>query len=162
MLGQVAHGPSFPTGDEETMTKTLLSLLMLLAIHAAVPALAEDQPTEPAADVASDAATGAATDTPAVPQDQLLTIINNSGSMLMDFFVTPAVAPDAETTADAPPAQPYEILGEGVVSSGSYGTVRVPGGATQCTYDIRALLRDGREIVENINICASDVYTING
>ncbi len=133
---------------------TLKPILILLAALSG-PALAQD--TDPAAEP-----------TVAPPRDALVTLINNSGAMVMHFFATP-VLPEPESsgqsagiapTATAAPTESADLLAGGVISPGSNAVLNLPGGADICTFTLRFELRDQRIVQGSADVCASDVYVI--
>jgi hypothetical protein len=145
----------------------------LLVLALATPVLAqEDTAAEPAAE-------GTEEEAPLVLVDMQVTIMNQSGQMLMRFEAVPDLgeeteADEAVADGEAPPAEPAieaapvdpraaaggELLRGGVVSNGNYGILTVPGGATVCTFTLISTLADGKTVEAKTDICANPIYTL--
>jgi hypothetical protein len=120
----------------------LKPVLFLLAVMAC-PALAQE--ADPATDPAAEA-----TPEPAPPVDVLFTIQNNAGVMLMDVFTT---VPDSGVWS-------ADLLGGGVVSSGSNATIRTSVSPDSCEVSLRMVMADATERTGGVNLCTQDFYVV--
>jgi hypothetical protein len=78
-------------------------------------------------------------------------LINNSGSVLVQFFASPSTSSDWGS----------DVLGTQVVGSGESGIVTIGDGSSECVYDFRMVFDDASELTDQIDICALASYTIN-
>lgn len=176
---QAAHLSKPPDEGSRDIPEVFMqrhSALTVLLIAALPVAAAAQDSTTPAT---SDAAAVAA---PLV--DLPVTIMNQSGQMLMRFEAVPDLGDDASQdesagaaatttpteTATGTPTEPAapdprtaaggELLKGAVISAGNYGVLIVPGGGTVCTFTFLSTLADGRQIEADWDLCANQTYTL--
>ena len=119
----------------------LKPVLFLLSALAGPLAAQEADPTTEAP---------AETPEPAPPDDVLFTIQNDAGVMLMDVFAT---APDSGVWSS-------DLLGGGVVSSGSNATIRTSVSPDACEVSLRMVMADATERTGSVNLCTQDFYVV--
>ncbi|MEO5805395.1 hypothetical protein [Devosia sp.] len=90
---------------------------------------------------------------PAMAETVQFTLINNSSYDVQYFYTTPS----NETSWGG------DLLGsDGILSSGTQGTVTIGDGSDQCVYDFKFVVDGGAETVINqVNICQLNSYTLN-
>ena len=87
---------------------------------------------------------------PAMAEDVVYVLNNNSALTLMEFYTSPA------NTDDWGP----DILGSDVIPPGGSGTVTITDGSSECTYDIMFVMEDGQEEFDTVDICQLAIYTL--
>jgi hypothetical protein len=94
------------------------------------------------------AISGAATG--AMAKDRHVRIINNTDSILTEFYASDVESDDWEE----------DILGNDVLSRGESSNIDVDDGSGSCHFDFRAVFEDGTKIVdESVNVCRTRVFT---
>lgn len=89
--------------------------------------------------------------TPASAEDLEFTLINRSGSVLVEFYASPSDVGEWEE----------DILGEDVLGSGERVNITIADGRTQCEYDLRFVFDDESEtVVQAEDICETGSFTI--
>jgi hypothetical protein len=89
---------------------------------------------------------------PAVALDRRVTIINNTGYTIVNFFGS-----NTGTTS-----WEEDILGNDVLPSGSSVVVNFDDASGYCKFDFLAIFDDGEQLIkENINICEISTFTYN-
>jgi hypothetical protein len=84
--------------------------------------------------------------------DRHVTINNNTGSTISRFYGSNAGSNSWEE----------DILGADVLPSGSSTTINFDDGTGYCTFDFKAVLSDGRAIVESgVDVCTTSAVTFN-
>ncbi|GGK45596.1 hypothetical protein [Salinarimonas ramus] len=87
---------------------------------------------------------------PAIAQNRVVEIVNNTGVTMMEFYASNVDRSSWEE----------DILGADVLESGYSVDVDIDDGSGQCLFDFRAVFADGDEVVDNrINVCEISTYT---
>jgi len=93
----------------------------------------------------------AALSAPAFAQDVQFELINDSSYTLMEFY----------TFGANDPYPGPDILGAGVLPSGTIGTVTIADGSTECIYGILMVFDSGDTLEDTVDICQLGSYTIS-
>jgi hypothetical protein len=88
---------------------------------------------------------------PAAAQNLDFRIVNNSGFVLMELYVSPQSSNQWGN----------DVLGRNVIESPGAAMVRFPKGGQECVYDIRMVFNDGDVLTDQQNLCQIGEYTIN-
>ncbi len=88
---------------------------------------------------------------PALAEDLVFTLANNSGFDLAEFYASPADVGDWEE----------DILGANMLATGTSGNITIADGRDQCSYDLKMVFTDGDEIEDTVDLCETGSYTIN-
>lgn len=88
---------------------------------------------------------------PALAEDMVFTLANNSGVDLAEFYASPADVDDWEE----------DILGPDMLSTGTSASVTIADGRRRCEYDLRMVFADGDELEDTVDLCETGSYTIN-
>ena len=89
---------------------------------------------------------------PAAALDRRVTIINNTGYTIVNFFGSNTGSQSWQE----------DILGNDVLPSGSSVVVNFNDGTGYCKFDFLAVFDDGDQLIkENINICEISTFTYN-
>ena len=88
---------------------------------------------------------------PALAQDLVFTLSNNSAADLIELYASPAQAASWEEN----------ILAGASLPSGGSGDVTIAGGREQCAYDLRMVFSDGDVLEDSTDLCATGTYAIN-
>lgn len=89
---------------------------------------------------------------PAAALDRRVTIINNTGYTIVNFFGSNTGTSSWEE----------DILGNDVLPSGSSVVVNFDDASGYCKFDFLAIFDDGEQLIkENINICEISTFTYN-
>ncbi len=89
---------------------------------------------------------------PAAALDRRVTIINNTGYTIVNFFGSNTGTNSWEE----------DILGRDVLPSGSSVVVNFNDGTGYCMFDFLAIFDDGEQLVrERVNICEISTFTYN-
>lgn len=84
-------------------------------------------------------------------EDLTFVLTNASSYAVKSFFTSPAEIGDWEE----------DVFGENYLPSGNQVNVTIGDGREQCTYDLKFVLEDNSELVENgINLCELGEYTL--
>jgi uncharacterized protein (DUF2147 family) len=93
-----------------------------------------------------------ATALPAAALDRRVTIINNTGYTIVNFFGS-----NTGTTS-----WEEDILGNDVLPSGSSVVINFNDGTGYCMFDFLAIFDDGEQLIkEGVNICEISTFTYN-
>ncbi|MGL4319798.1 MAG: hypothetical protein ACRCS3_02970 [Paracoccaceae bacterium] len=93
-----------------------------------------------------------ATVLPAAALDRRVTIINNTGYTIVNFFGS-----NTGTTS-----WEEDILGNDVLPSGSSVQINFNDGTGYCMFDFLAIFDDGEQLIrEGVNICEISTFTYN-
>jgi hypothetical protein len=87
---------------------------------------------------------------PAMAEDLVFSLINNSTANLQEFYVSAA---EADTWGD-------DILGMDVLAAGENGDVTIADGMDTCTYDMRFVMDNGNTIEGSADLCTTNEFTI--
>lgn len=87
---------------------------------------------------------------PALAQDMMFTLINQTGHTLVEFYASPVTVGDWEE----------DILGADVLESGYSVDVLIADGRANCDYDFLMVFDDGDEVEDQVNICELGSYTL--
>lgn len=88
---------------------------------------------------------------PATAEDLDFTLVNDTDSVLTEFYASPADVGEWEE----------DILGSDVLGSGESVEIVIADGRTQCEYDLRFVFDDESEtVVEAEDICETGSFTI--
>ncbi|MFM2388504.1 MAG: hypothetical protein RLZZ437_59 [Pseudomonadota bacterium] len=97
-------------------------------------------------------ALGLALATPAAALDRRVTIINNTGYTIVNFFGSNTGTSSWEE----------DILGNDVLPSGSSVVINFNDGTGYCMFDFLAIFDDGEQLIrEGVNICEISTFTYN-
>lgn len=89
---------------------------------------------------------------PALALDRRVTIVNNTGFGIVNFYGSNTGANDWQE----------DILGQDVLPSGSQVTINFNDGSGYCKFDFKAVFDDGDVLVrENVNVCEIGTFTYN-
>jgi hypothetical protein len=88
---------------------------------------------------------------PAVAQDLVFTVTNQSGVDLVELYASSSEASSWEDN----------ILAGQVLPSGASGEVSITGAGENCAFDLRMVFSDGDVIEYSADICSAPSYTIN-
>jgi hypothetical protein len=89
---------------------------------------------------------------PAAALDRRVTIINNTGYTIVNFFGSNTGTNSWEE----------DILGRDVLPSGSSVVVNFNDGTGYCMFDFLAIFDDGEQLIrEGVNICEISTFTYN-
>ena len=84
--------------------------------------------------------------------DRSVTLVNNSGSTITQFF--------GSNTGQS--SWEEDILGNGVLPPGGSVNINFNDGSGACSFDFKAVFADGSSAVEsNIDVCAVSVVTVS-
>lgn len=90
--------------------------------------------------------------TPALALDRRVTIVNNTGFAITNFYGSNKGTNDWQE----------DILGQNVLPSGSQVTINFDDGSGYCKFDFKAVFDDGDVLVrEDVNICEIATFTYN-
>lgn len=90
--------------------------------------------------------------TPALALDRRVTIVNNTGFTLTEFYGSNKGTNDWQE----------DILGSDVLPSGSQVSINFHDGSGYCKFDFKAVFEDGDVLVrENVNVCEIGTFTYN-
>ena len=90
--------------------------------------------------------------TPSLALDRRVTIINNTGFTITNFYGSNKGTNSWEE----------DILGQSTLPSGSQVTINFNDGSGYCKFDFKAVFSDGDVLVrENVNICEIASFTYN-
>ena len=92
----------------------------------------------------------AVTAVPAAAADVSYELINNSSLTLMYFYTSPS----------SDPHWSEDFLGEAVLAPGESGTVTLYDASTICAFDVKFVMEDGQEMVDQVNVCELASYTL--
>jgi hypothetical protein len=93
-----------------------------------------------------------ATALPAMALDRRVTIINNTGYTIVNFFGSNTGTSSWEE----------DILGNDVLPSGSSVVINFNDGTGYCMFDFLAIFDDGEQLIrESVNICEISTFTYN-
>jgi uncharacterized protein (DUF2147 family) len=93
-----------------------------------------------------------ATVLPAAALDRRVTIINNTGYTIVNFFGSNTGTQSWEE----------DILGNDVLPSGSSVQINFNDGTGYCMFDFLAIFDDGEQLIrEGVNICEVSTFTYN-
>jgi hypothetical protein len=89
---------------------------------------------------------------PAAALDRRVTIINNTGYTIVNFFGSNTGTSSWEE----------DILGNDVLPSGSSVVINFDDGTGYCMFDFLAIFDDGEQLIrEGVNICEISTFTYN-
>lgn len=87
----------------------------------------------------------------AMAEDLAFTLNNATSAAITEFYLSPTNVNDWEEN----------LLGNDTLSAGQSTQISVEDGRTTCVYDIKAVLKDGREADDRgINLCELGSYTV--
>jgi len=90
--------------------------------------------------------------TPSLALDRRVTIINNTGFTITNFYGSNKGTNSWEE----------DILGQSTLPSGSQVTINFNDGSGYCKFDFKAVFSDGDVLVrENVNVCEIGTFTYN-
>ncbi len=96
---------------------------------------------------------GAALAQSADGMNRVVTIQNNSGQTIREFYASNVGTNDWQE----------DILGSGVLAAGESIDINIDDGTGYCRYDFKAVYADGSEEVDaRINVCGGGVATYEG
>lgn len=92
--------------------------------------------------------------TPAAAGDgknRRVTIRNLSSQAIYNLYASPITSKSWEE----------DMLGSNTISSGASQTANIDNGTTECTYDLKVKLANGRELTRRgVNVCAASTWVI--
>lgn len=84
-------------------------------------------------------------------KNRTVTVENISNQSLNYLYASPITSKTWEE----------DLLGDRTLSRGQSIEANIDNGTTECQYDLRAVMADGREVIRrNINVCAVSKWTI--
>jgi hypothetical protein len=90
--------------------------------------------------------------TPALALDRRVTIINETGFTMTNFYGSNTGSSSWEE----------DILGQDVLPSGSQVSINFNDQSGYCMFDFRAVFEDGDELIrEKVNVCETSTFTYN-
>ena len=89
--------------------------------------------------------------TPAIAEDLVFTLINDSSHSIVEMNVSPV---DEELWGE-------NILTVDAVEPGMSGDITIADGLDVCDYDLRFVTDEGLEATKSQNLCAINTFTIN-
>ncbi|MDB5541733.1 MAG: hypothetical protein JWQ89_3460 [Devosia sp.] len=88
----------------------------------------------------------------ALAEDLVFTLTNDSSYAIKSFFTSPADIEDWEE----------DVFADKYLPAGNYVDVTIGDGREQCVYDMKFILEDDSEFLENgINLCELGGYTLS-
>lgn len=90
---------------------------------------------------------------PALAEDLVFQLTNNSSHTIANFYTSPTATDNWEE----------DVFGEGVFPAGNTVSITIADGSTQCVYDMKFVTDEGVEFVESaIDLCtlAGGEYTL--
>ena len=87
---------------------------------------------------------------PALAEDLLFDLINDSSANLRELYVS---ASETDTWGD-------DILGMDLLNAGEAGTVTIADGMETCAYDMRFVMDSGVTIEDSADLCETNSFTI--
>lgn len=88
--------------------------------------------------------------TPALAEDLVITINNQSSKALVQFFTSPTDVDEWEE----------DVFGEGILPSGNTVDVTLADGRSQCVYDLKFVLEDGQELIGTQDMCEEPTFNL--
>ena len=89
---------------------------------------------------------------PAMAQDRRVTIVNNTGYTITNFYGSNKGADTWEE----------DILGQSVLPSGNSTSINFDDASGYCIFDFKAVFDDGTETVQTgVNVCEIGTFTFN-
>ena len=95
-------------------------------------------------------ACGLFTAAPIFAEDLTMTLINESGATIKEFYTSPVNTDDWEE----------DVFGDTVMPDGRKVQISIRDGSDQCDYDILIVFADGSELTDVQDLCTLDNYTI--
>lgn len=89
--------------------------------------------------------------TPALAEDLIFTLVNNSSHTIVEMNVSPV---DEELWGE-------NILTVDAVEPGMSGDVTIADGLDVCDYDLRFITAEGAEASKTQNLCEINTFTVN-
>lgn len=90
--------------------------------------------------------------TPVAAEDLKFLLNNESSSDIHEFYTSPVDVKAWEA----------DVFGEGVLGAGNSVVVTIADGRDQCDYDMKFVLDDGSEYVEQaVDLCKTGSYTLS-
>ncbi len=93
----------------------------------------------------------AATSLPAMAQDLVFMLDNQSSYTITYFYASPTNVDDWEE----------DILGTDVLASGESARITIADGREQCEYDLKVVFDDGDELYDTVDLCETGSYTVS-
>ena len=87
---------------------------------------------------------------PAIASDVSYSLTNASSLTIVEFYASPA---DEGRWGD-------DLLASGILPPGETGTLTIVGGSNQCGTDLRFVMEDGQEFLEQVDICGTPSFTL--
>lgn len=87
---------------------------------------------------------------PALAEDLMFELINDSSVNLQQLYVSPS---DSDAWGD-------DILGTDILAAGETGTVTITDGLETCAYDLRFVTDEGNEISGSADLCEMASFTL--
>ena len=87
---------------------------------------------------------------PALAEDLVFSLINDSSANLQELFVS----------ASAADSWGEDILGMDVLAAGENGDVTITDGMETCSYDLRFVMDNGNTIEGSADLCTTNEFTI--
>ena len=85
-------------------------------------------------------------------RDRRVNVINASGQVLREIYASPVTSSSWEE----------DMLGSNVLGAGQNRIFNIDNGTSQCRYDLKAVMGNGREhIRRNVNVCVVGSWTIS-
>lgn len=88
---------------------------------------------------------------PALAEDLVFILDNQSSAAIVEFYTSPVDVGDWES----------DLLEGGRIGAGSIAEITIADDRAQCAYDFRIVFEDGAVLEDgNIDLCESDEYTV--
>lgn len=88
---------------------------------------------------------------PALAEDLVFQLTNNSSLTVTNFYTSPADVNEWQE----------DVFGDGVLPSGNTVSVTIADGSDQCVYDMKFIADNGAELIESgVDLCALGEYTL--
>ncbi len=92
----------------------------------------------------------AVTAVPAAAADVSYELINNSSLTVIFFYTSPS----------SDPQWSEDFLGDAVLSPGESGVVTLYDASSVCAFDVKFVMEDGQELVDQVDVCEIASYTL--
>ena len=102
--------------------------------------------------LAATAVAAALSATPALAEDLVFMLDNQSSGAIQEFYASPVGVDNWEE----------DILGADILPSQEASRITIADGRSVCEYDLKVVFDDGEELEErNINLCETGSYTVS-
>jgi len=93
----------------------------------------------------------AAADAASDGKNRRVTVQNVSSQSIYNLYASPVTAKTWEE----------DLLGDGTIPSGQSKVANIDNGTTECTYDLKVVMANGREFIQRrVNVCAVSKWVV--